>query len=287
MPRRLRVPLVGEIHPVRRGSHRWLERQARAVLNLVRQLAADRVRDIDFTSLQGHQTGCLIRYDLKDDAFHGWLLPPKAIERFHHKLDAGREGNEFVGPGTDRRLLEVFLANRFDVSLRHDPARPGGIAVVSQEIRPWLRKVEPDGARGGNFYRRHPLFHQCVAGAVVAVEGEFYVLGRYRLSVMEFGSLAEHEIEGAPIGGYRPGFRQSGGQVSRRHGFDHGVMQRIQHHVGCDDPERFRRVEPGRRKGDVDADYQRAGGGSGCRGGRAPSQDQQRQGENDPPARAA
>ena len=199
VPRRLRIPLVGEVEPEGALDHHRLQRQARRLLQLLGELAADRVGDVDLAALQRRQPRRLLGHHLEDQPLHGGHLAPVALEGFEHQLHAGREGDELVRPGADRRLLEPVLADLLDVFLRHDPARAGGGAVERQEIRPRLLQHEADAALIRRLDRRHPLLHQRRRGAAIALEGELHVLRGHRLAVVELRAGAHGEFVAEPV----------------------------------------------------------------------------------------
>jgi len=99
--------LLREIDPVRGRADRRLEDKTRRLLDVLGQLAADRVGDIDLAALQGGDPRRLVRDDPEDEALDGRRLAPELLERFEDQLDAGRERNEFVRAGPDRGLLEA------------------------------------------------------------------------------------------------------------------------------------------------------------------------------------
>src|SRR6516164_6248823 len=61
MPRRLRVPLVGEVEPERGLDDGWLEGEPLGALQLLGELAADRVGYVDLTTLERSQPRCFVR----------------------------------------------------------------------------------------------------------------------------------------------------------------------------------------------------------------------------------
>src|SRR6266446_9899699 len=121
MPRRLGVPLFREVDPLC-ADYRRFEGEARRALQLLGELAADRVGDVDLAAFECREPRRLVGYDLEDDAFDAGGLAPILVERLHDELDARRERDEFVGPGADRRFLEPLVADLLDVFLWHHPA---------------------------------------------------------------------------------------------------------------------------------------------------------------------
>ena len=258
MPRRFRVPLLGESEPEGALDHRRLEAEPGSALQLLGQFAADRIDDIDLAAGQRGKPGRLVGNDLEHQPFDAWRLAPISLERLQHQLDAGVERDKFIGTGADRRLLEPVLADLLDIGLGHDPAGPGGAAVERQEIRPGFFELEADMPRIDRFYRGDPLLHHVVRGAAIALEGEFDVLGGDRLAVMEFGALSQRKVPGQAVFAGRPLFGEGRRQWLARHWLHQRVVDRVQDEERRDDPRRLGRVEPGRRQRDMDAPGQLA-----------------------------
>ena len=145
------VPLVGEIEAERALHHRRLQGEAGYLAQLLGELAAHRIGDVDLAPLQRGQARALVGDHLEDQPLDRRLLAPVPFERLEHQLDPGGERDEFVGAGADRRLLETVVADLLDVALGHDPARPGRRCVEGQEIRPRLLQPEADVPGIGRF----------------------------------------------------------------------------------------------------------------------------------------
>ena len=216
---------------------------------------------------------------LHDQPLDARRLAPIPLEGLKHELDAGRERDEFIGTGTDRRLLERLVADLLDVFLRHDPAGAARIRIEVQKVGPRLFQLEADMLRIGCLDRREIGLHQVVRCAAVAFIGELDVFGGDRLTVVEFGLLPDHEVVGQPVRRRRPRLRQARRLRLARHRLHHRVVQRVQHHERGDDPLRLRRIQPIRRQRDMHAvsqlparrgrcDARRAGRETGSRGGR-------------------
>jgi len=122
-----------------------------------------------------------------------------------YELETGVEGDKFVGPGADRRLLEALVTNLLDVFLRYDPSRASGARVKRQKIRPRPLELETDMARIGDFHLRHPLHHQIVGGAAIAFERELDVFGRHRVAIVEQRALAQGKLVAETVFGGGPG----------------------------------------------------------------------------------
>ena len=161
-------------------------------------------------------------------------LAPILVEGLEHQFDARVERNEFVRAGADRRLLEAVVADLLDIFFRHDPAGSGGAGVERQKIRPRLLQMETDMLRVRRFDRGHLRLHQVVRCAAIALEGEFYILSRHRIAIVEFGVLAQHEFVSEPVFGGGAGFREARRQRFARHRLHHGVVQCVHDHEGGD-----------------------------------------------------
>src|SRR5258707_414376 len=90
VPRRFRVPLVGEVEPECGLDDRRLERQSLGALDLLCELAADRVGDVDLATLERCKPGRLVGDDLEYQTFNAGFLAPILVERFHGQLEARR-----------------------------------------------------------------------------------------------------------------------------------------------------------------------------------------------------
>ena len=251
VPGRFRIPLIGEIDPERRVDHHRLQREPRRALQLLGQLAADRVGEIDLAALQRREPRGLVGNHLPDQLLHGGRLAPVAVERLHHQFDARGEGGELVRSRADGLLLEAVLAHALDVFFRHDPARAGDARIVEEEIGPRLVQAEDHAPRIGCFHRRHLLLDEARGVAAIALEGELHVLRRHRRAIVEGDAGAQHEAVAQPVGGGGIGLRQARLGRIARHRLHQPVMQGVEQHEGRDDARRFRRIEPGRRQRDV------------------------------------
>ncbi len=89
--------------------------------------------------------------------------------------------------------------------------------------------------------------------AAIALEGELDVRRRHWLAVVEAGALTHHEIVGAPVLRRGNRLRKARREWLAGHRLDHRIVQCIEHHEWCDDARRFRRLEPSRCEGDMDA----------------------------------
>src|SRR5439155_1357573 len=187
----------------------------------------------------------------EDQGLHARRLAPVLLKRLQNQLDARRERHEPIRPGADRRLLEPVLTVLLDVLLRHDPARPGGDRVEGHEVRPRLPEADADPRRVRGLDRQHAVPEHLVGGAAIALQRELDVLGSDRLAIVKAHAFAEHELVDEPVRRRAPRLGQA-----RRHGvarqrLHHRVVQRVQHHERGDDAGGLRRVEPGRREGEV------------------------------------
>jgi hypothetical protein len=82
---------------------------------------------------------------------------------------------------------------------------------------PWVRRLD----------RRHIALQQLVRGAVIALKRELNVFRRDRLTIMEFGSLAEHELVTEPVLGCRPRLGEARRERLAWHRLHQRVVERI------------------------------------------------------------
>ena len=216
------------------------------MLELLGELAADRIDDVDFAAFQSSQPRALVRNHLEHQPLHIGRLAPILVEGLQYQLDPRIERDEFVGPGTDRRFFEPIVADFFDIFLGHDPAGGGGAGIEGQKIRPRPFELEANVPGVGDFHRGDPLHHQIVRGAAIAFERKFHVLRSHRVAIVKQRALAQREIIGKAV--FRCGPRL--GKARRRrlawHQFHHRIVQRIEHHERRDDPRHVGRIEPHR-----------------------------------------
>jgi hypothetical protein len=203
---------------------------------------------------------------------HTRRLEPVTLEGLEHELDARRERDEAIGPGSDRMLLEALLADLLDVFLGHDPAGAGGRrAVEGHEVGPGLLEAKTDPLGIDHVDAGDPRLEGAGARPPIALERELHVLGRHRITVVEARSLAQDELVHEAIGRDGPRLGQAGSHGVARHRFHERVVHRIEEQEGRDDPHGLGRVEPRRRERDVDGGGQLAfrsghGGGPGTEG---------------------
>ena len=259
VPRRLVVPLVGEIEAERALHHRRLQREAGYRAQLLGQLAAHRIGDVDLAPPKCCKARALVRDHLEDEALDRRLLAPILVERLEHELHPGGERDELVGTGADRRLLETVVADLLDVALGHDPARPGRRCVEGQEIRPWRLQAEADVPGIGRFDRLDTRLQQVVRDAAIALERKLDVGRGHRIAVVEAGAFAQHEIVVSPVLGSGEGLGKARRQRLAGHRFHHRIVQGIEHHERRDDAGRLGRLEPRGRERDMDAPGQPVG----------------------------
>ncbi len=253
VPRRFRIPLLGEVDPVRGLADVGLERQPRGPPDLLGQLAAQVIGDVQLTPLQRGQARGLVGDRPQDDALHIRGLPPVLIEGLQDQLDARRERDELVRARADRRLLETVVADLLDVLLRHDPGRAGGPEIEGHEVGPRPLEADADAPRIRSLHRRDALLERLAGRTPVALERELDVLGDDRLAVVELHPLAEHEVVDETVRGHRPRLGQARRDGIARHRLEHRVVQGVDHHEGRDDPGGLGRIEPGGGERDVRA----------------------------------
>src|SRR5216683_4118715 len=114
MPWRSRIPLLREIDP-ERGRVARLEGEPGCALQLLGKLAADPIDAVDLATLERRQSRRTVGDALEHQAFDARRLAPILLESLHHQFDAGRERDEFVRSGADRRLLEAVVADFLEV----------------------------------------------------------------------------------------------------------------------------------------------------------------------------
>ncbi len=265
VPGRLRVPLLGEIHPVWRGADRCLQGQARRLLHFFREFRPDRQSDIDLAPLQRGQPRRLVGDHAHDDTLHAGGLAPVLVMGVEDQFDARCERDELVRPGADRCPFETIIPDFLHVLFRHDPAGTRGTGIERQEVGPGSFQVEANVPRIDNLHRGDPLLHRRMLCAAIAFEGELHVLGGDGLAVVKRDTLAQHEVVGDAVFAGGPGFRQARRRALPGHGLQHRVVQRVQHQERGDDAGGLGRVEPGRRQRDVHADGQLPGRRRGVR----------------------
>ena len=186
VPRRFRVPLVGELDPEDRGVLRRHDLQTRGLLDALGVGAVERVGDIGLAGLQHQRAGRRLGHAAHDQGLDVRHAAPIAGKGLQHDLDAGLGADEFVRAGADRVLLEAVIADFRHVFLRHDDAGGGrGRAVERHEIGPRLLQVKPHDPRIDDLDLLDVLLQRLGAGAVVALEAELDVLGRHRVAVVE------------------------------------------------------------------------------------------------------
>ena len=252
VPRRARVPLVGEDQPV--GGHERSRPQGEPgrAPHLLAELAVDRVGDVRLTALEHGQARHRVRDRLEDEALHARRLAPVPLERLEHQLDARRERDEPVRAGPDRRLLEAVLAHLLDVLPGDDPrgARRRR-AVEGHEVRPRLLETEPDAPGIRSLDRGDLLLEHLRRDAAVPLERELDVVGRDGLAVVERRPSAQHELVDEPVGRRAPRLGQAGRHGLLGHRLHEGVVERVEDHEGRDEARRLGGLEEGRRQAEV------------------------------------
>src|SRR6516164_214940 len=117
-------------------SFLWLESEPGGPLQLLGELAADRVDDIDLTRLQSGKPGRVVGDHLEHQAFDARGLAPILLEGLEHYIHTRRRGHQPIRTGTDRRLFEPVVADLLDILPGHDPAGAGRRSVEGHEIGP-------------------------------------------------------------------------------------------------------------------------------------------------------
>ncbi len=301
MPRRFRVPLVRKFDPLAGGVLAGDDLHARSVHQTLRRDAFQRGRDIGLAGFQHQRPRIDIGHAAQHDRLYVRLLAPVFVEGFENDLDPRRRADEFVGAGADRFLLEPVLADFLDVVFRYDkPGGGGGAAVHRHEIGPDLLQMKADRTRIDDFDPRHFLLQLGGAGALIAVEAEFDVLGGQRIAVMKRQVRAQLEFVGQPVLALLPRFGERRTHIGAGIGPHQRVMQRVQNAERRDLRRRGRGIEPGRRDRHMKRqdEFVRCGGGEqrggaqnggrrGQRGdNRAAGQTVSRQGHGFPPVRS-
>jgi len=88
------------------------------------------------------------------------------------------------------------------------------------------------------------LLDQPLIGAAIALERKLDVLGGDRLAIVEFDVITQHEVPGQAILRHRPRLGETWRIDVARHGLDHCVVQRVEHHERGDQRLRISRIEP-------------------------------------------
>src|SRR5580765_8205476 len=104
VPRRLRVPLLGEVEEDDGVGPDGAELEPRRPLDVLRHRTGQEVDDFSFTALERGGSRGLVRDALEDEALHAGRLAPVAVEGLDDDLDARRGADELVRPGADRRF---------------------------------------------------------------------------------------------------------------------------------------------------------------------------------------
>ena len=267
VPRRLRIPLVGQVEP--EGSLRLLRRdelEAGGPADVLGHGTGEQIRDVHLAFLQRGRARGLFGQAAVDEALDVGHLAPVALPRLHHQLDAGIEAHELVRPGADRRLLEAVVTDLFDVGLGHDPAGAGGRGAVERhEVRPRLLQHEAHAPGIDDLHLAHAVLEEPEARALVALERELDVGRRHRLAVVELHALPDDELIGEAVFGRRPRLGQARGVDPGRHRLHQRVVQRVENHERRDDAFRLGGIEPAGCERDVHAPRH---GAFGCRGRR-------------------
>src|SRR5262249_28568953 len=204
VPRGFRIPLFDEVDPVRVVRDRGFEREPGRSPDLLAQRGRHPVGDVDLPSLERGEARGRVRNRPEDDALDLGRFPPVWLDRLRDQLHAWRERDEAVWARPDRKLLEPFVADLLYVFLGHDPAGARRARVEREEVGPRLLEPEADACRIWDLDRRDPLLEGLARGATVALERELDVLGRHRVTVVEFDAPAQDELLGEAVGGDGP-----------------------------------------------------------------------------------
>src|SRR5205814_3505952 len=136
--------------------------QARSAVQLLGELAADRVGDVDLAALERREPRRLVGDRTQHDTLDARGLAPIALKRLEYKLDPRRERYEFVRPRADWRFLEPVDTDLLDILLGHDPAGASGARIEGEEVGPRLFEGEADPPGIDGVDRSHPVLHQIV-----------------------------------------------------------------------------------------------------------------------------
>ena len=253
VPRRLRVPLLGELEEEDGVAPNSGEPEPGCPLDVLGHGAAQEVHDVELATLEPGRARRLVGDALEDQALHARRLPPVALEGLDDDLDPRRGAHEPVGSGADRRFPEAVLADFLDVLLRHDPAGSGrGGPVKRHEVRPRLLHQEPDPARVDDLHVLDLVLEELRRPAAIAVEGELDVLGGDGIPVVELDPLAQQELVTGAIGGHRPGLREARRGRALGHGLHQRVVDRVEDLERTDGGLRLAGIEPAGCQRDVE-----------------------------------
>ncbi len=281
VPRRLRVPLVGEVDPVGGEAEVGLEPEPGTAPEILGEGAAHLVDHVHLAPLQRGQPRGLVGDGLEDEPLHAGGLPPVLLVGLEDQLDPRRERDEPVRARADRGLLEPVVAHALDVLLRHDPPRPGGAQVEGEEVGPRPLQPEADAPGVGRLHRRHRLLERLGRRSPVPLERELHVLRGHGIAVVELDVLPQDELVEEPVRRHGPRLGEAGRHRLARQGLGHGVVHRVERHERRDDPRGLGGIEPRGRERDVHPPRHLAFGRR-RRGGRAGEDDHD--GEEEPEA---
>ncbi len=265
-PRRLGIPLVGELDPENGRVARARQRQARVFLHRFRVGPVEGEGEIRLAALEHRQPSGAVWHALERQALDVGHVPPVPGKCLEHDVDAGTLAHEPVGARADGLLLEAVSANLLEVLPRQDDAGGrGGRPVEGHEIRPGLLENEADRQRIDRLHLAHPSVELLGACALVALEAPLDVVGRQRVAVVELESLAELELVDEPVGTFRPRLGQAGSHLLPRERADQRVVDGVEDAERRDLRRRGGRIEPGGRQRDMEGDRDLARRGLGDR----------------------
>ena len=143
-PERLRVPLIGEEHPLLSVEVHRLQGEPGRAPDVLGQGAPDHVGDVGFPALEHGQPRHLVGHGLEHEALDARALPPVLLVRL--RAPAPRPGvNETnrYGPAPTGAFLKPSSPTFSTYFAWNDPRRAGGRGgVEGEEVGPGLSELE-------------------------------------------------------------------------------------------------------------------------------------------------
>ena len=200
VPRRLRVPLVGELDPEDRGVLRGYHLDAGVLLETLGVGAIERDGDVGLAALQHHGARRGLGDAPHDERLHVGDAAPVARVGLEDDFHAGLVVHELVGARADRVLPEAFVAHLGQVFLGHDDSGSGGRCPIERhEVWPRLLEMEAHEERSDDLDVRDVFLKSRRASALVPLEAELHVIGRHGVAVVELQPGAQLELVGPAV----------------------------------------------------------------------------------------
>ena len=160
MPRRLGIPLVGELDPENGRVTRGRQRQPRIALHGLALGPVEEEGKVRLAALEHGQARGAVGHALEGQPLDVGRVPPVAGEGFEDHVYAGPLAHELVRTGADGLLLEAVRADLLEVFPgQDDPGGRGGRPVEGHEIRPGLLEDEAHRQRVDRVHLAHAGLH--------------------------------------------------------------------------------------------------------------------------------